>query len=150
MLPATGCRAAGEPGSGMSMQNQLSRLRQRLRGCDNLALVDLATRMVLCAATADRVPREQMDQLGENAALLLVGEVAQALARAEGPDSATFAAVILSGAETEVFLRAGASEALCAHGGGALSLEELIDASAPIVAELQDAEGESGAAGDAP
>jgi len=132
-----------------SMLNQLAQLRLSLEGCETLALVDLTTRMVLCAATGDRVPREQMDQLGQSAGLLLAGEVAQALARAEAEDSAqgeksaVLAAVILSGEETEVFLRAGEGEALCAHGGAALAPESLFDAAGPILARLAEPDAEA-------
>lgn len=125
----------------MSVQDRIAEARGRLAGCDTLALVDPDMAIVLCAAGGRKRPREQIDQLGASAALLLRGVVAQALTQAEGGDRRVVGALVVTGAETEVFLQGPGAEVLSAHGGGDLCLDGMAEVAPAIFAALGDGVG---------
>lgn len=122
----------------MSVQDRIAEARGHLPGCDTLALVDPTLSMVLCAASGRKRPREEIDQLGASAGLLMRGVVAQALTRAEAGNRRVVRALVVTGPETEVFLQGPAAEVLSAHGDAALCLDGLAAIAPRVFAALAD------------
>lgn len=83
-----------------------------------VALADLSTRLVLCAACSDKPPQERLDRLSNRAAELL-GRPAL-----PGAD----AALVVAGPCTEVFVRSteDADDVLCCVCGPNVDISDLV------------------------
>jgi hypothetical protein len=120
----------------MAIAGELAALRGRFAACRAMALTDLATGLVLCAATRERIGQEQLDALCATARSLLGGSVDAALTGIENAPVAQ--ALLAEGAGVALFLRLSppATEALCCACDAAVDLAALADAAAAFLGAL--------------
>ncbi|WP_104008465.1 hypothetical protein [Jhaorihella thermophila] len=102
----------------MGVTERLEEIRRTTEGCSVVALADLSTRLVLCAACSDKPPQERLDRLSIRAADLL------ARPSLPGADVAS----VVAGSCTEVFVRsaADADDVLCCVCGPNVDISELV------------------------
>ena len=98
----------------MSVTDALDALRSELSGCALVAYADLNSRLVLSTSAAGHPGQEELDALSSAAQLVLAGAVAEGGAPVWGGDSPADMAMLMTGSEARVFLRAAdaAPEAL--------------------------------------
>ena len=104
--------------------SELDSLREDFEGCNMLAFADLSTQMILVTDSKTNLPREALDALCAEAALLL-GD-------GKSPDMGTALrgrAVTTNGKEIRVFLRADnePSDVLCCVCAATLDLGAFLD-----------------------
>lgn len=101
----------------MDVSEQLDELRNKVAGCILVAYTDLGSKLVLSSSAAARPAQEDLDRLSNLAQIMLDGSVAEGAApaiTAEGHPGQAGLAMLLSGSDAKVFLRArdSANEAL--------------------------------------
>lgn len=116
----------------MDMTETLDALRSDLPGCSLVAFTDLGSRLVLCTSTGSKPAQEDLDRLSEMAQTVLDGPVAEGAAPvliAGGSDGQAGVAMLVSGQEAKVFLRAPgeAAEALICVCAPDADLKKVVD-----------------------
>lgn len=120
----------------MVIAGDLAALRGRFAACSAMVLTDLATGLVLRAATRERIPQEQLDALCATGRSLLSGQVEAAMIATE--DAPAMCAVLAEGTGVALFLRLAppATEALCCACAATVDLAALTDAAGKFLATL--------------
>ena len=93
----------------MDVTDKLDALRSELPGCQLVAFADLGSKLVLCTSAAAKPGQEELDHLSEQAQVALDGAVAEGAApvlRGGDGDRRAGTAVLVSGHDAKVFLRA--------------------------------------------
>lgn len=98
----------------MDITAELDAMRADLKGCALVAYTDLTSQLVLSTSAATKPVQEEMNALSKAAQLALDGDYAQSAAPSWGGTASAEVAVLMTGAEVRLFLRAPAnpSEAL--------------------------------------
>lgn len=116
----------------MDVTETLDAMRSDLPGCSLVAFTDLGSKLVLCSSAAFKPAQEELDRLSEIAQTVLDGAVAEgasmALASDDG-DARAGVAMLVSGNEARVFLRAPgkAAEALVCVCAPDTDLRKVVD-----------------------
>lgn len=90
----------------MSVTDALDALRSELSGCALVAYTDLSSRLVLSTSAAGHPGQEELDALSGAAQQVLAGAVAEGGAQVWGAGAAADMAMLMTGTEARVFLRA--------------------------------------------
>ncbi|MBT8426312.1 MAG: hypothetical protein KJO67_15160 [Silicimonas sp.] len=116
----------------MDMTETLDAMRSDLPGCSLVVFTDLGSKLVLCTSAASKPAQEELDRLSDLAQTVLdggVAEGAQPVLASGGGDARAGVAILASGNETKVFLRAPgeAAEALTCICGPDADLQKVVD-----------------------
>lgn len=90
----------------MDITAELDTIRAELDGCSLVAFTDLTSQLVLCSSAAAKPAQEEMNALSETAAVALDGAFAEGAAPVWGGDAPAGLAVLATGTELRLFLRA--------------------------------------------
>ncbi len=95
----------------MDVTAELDEMRTGLAGCSLVAFTDLSSQLVLCSSAATKPVQEELNALSRAASLALDGAFAEGAAGiwSGGEESPAETAMLLTGAEARVFLRASGS-----------------------------------------
>ncbi|WP_413718020.1 hypothetical protein [Silicimonas sp. MF1-12-2] len=116
----------------MDVTETLDAMRSELPGCSLIAFTDLGSKLVLCSSSAGKPAQEELDSLSELAQTVLDGIVAEGAApvleNGDG-DRRAGTAMLLSGTDAKVFLRApgDAAEALVCVCAPEADLRKVVD-----------------------
>lgn len=124
--------AMSEGSIGMDVTEKLDAMRSELPGCLLVAFTDLTSKLVLSTSAAAKPGQEELDRLSSLAQVMLDGAIAEGaapvLANGDG-DRAAGAAMLVSGHDAKVFLRApgAAAEALVCVCAPDADLRKVVD-----------------------
>ena len=116
----------------MDVTETLDAMRSELPGCSLIAFTDLGSKLVLCSSSVGKPAQEELDSLSELAQTVLDGIVAEGAApvleNGDG-DRRAGTAMLLSGTDAKVFLRApgDAAEALVCVCAPEADLRKVLD-----------------------
>ena len=127
----------------MSVAEILDGCRAAIPDCQLVAFIDLDASMVLSVSSQAKQRQERLDTLGASASKLLPmpdDDLARCLA--DGGKSAPPIAIVLSMAETTVFVRSTTEprEALCCCGSPSTPLDAMIKTASSVLADISASE----------
>lgn len=94
----------------MTVAEQLDEMRSSLAGCSLVAFTDLSSQLVLCTSAATKPVQEELNALSQAANLALNGAIAMGAAQVWSNEAPAETAMLLTGSEARVFLRASGSQ----------------------------------------
>lgn len=116
-------------------------MRTGLKGCTLVAFTDLSSSLVLSTSAASKPVQEELNALGRTASLTLNGAFAEGAAKiwTEGDDVPAETAMLLTGSDARVFLRAknNPNEALVCVCAPNIPLNAVIDSGLATLDRIQ-------------
>lgn len=126
----------------MTVAEQLDEMRASLAGCSLVAFADLSSQLVLCTSAASKPVQEELNALSKAANLALNGDFAQGAAQvwSKGDDTPAETAMLLTGNEARVFLRASGNvnEALICVCAPDSELDVVVDTARSTLDRIQE------------
>lgn len=123
----------------MTVTDALDAMRSQLPGCSLVAFTDLTSNVVLRASVAaPRPAQEELDALARAAQIALDGPLAEGAAAAWEEGARADAAMLLTGSEARVFLRApgDSAEALVCVCAPDVDLQAVVDCGRAIFGRI--------------
>lgn len=125
----------------MNVTAELDEMRNGLKGCSLVAFTDLSSSLVLSTSAASKPVQEELNALGRTASLTLNGEFAKGAEKiwSEGDEVPAETAMLLTGNDARVFLRAKANpnEALVCVCAPDIALNAVIDSGLATLDRIQ-------------
>ena len=129
----------------MNVTAELDEMRVGLKGCTLVAFTDLSSSLVLSTSAASKPVQEELNALGRTASLTLNGELSEGAAKvwSESGDVPAETAMLLTGSEARVFLRAASNpnEALVCICAPGIALDAVIDSGLATLDRIQSQSG---------
>lgn len=129
----------------MNVTAELDQMRTGLKGCSLVVFTDLSSSLVLSTSAASKPVQEELNALGRTASLTLNGAFSEGAAKvwSDGDELPAETAMLLTGSEARVFLRAKSNpnEALVCVCAPDIALDAVINSGLATLDRIQTQDG---------